>query len=77
MTTLKMPKVDRKIIKNRDNIIKDICNFTKRRNVLAMLQMPIEEIQKQKYYSSMYLGALIVKQLNPNGILLRAKIQEE
>ena len=35
MTTLKMPKVDRKIIKNRDNIIKDICNFTKRRNVLA------------------------------------------
>ena len=35
MTTLKMPKVDRKIIKNRDNIIKDICNFTKRENVLA------------------------------------------
>ena len=35
MTTLKMPKVDRKIIKNRDNIIKDICNFTRRRNVLA------------------------------------------
>ena len=35
MTALKMPKIDRQIIKNRDNIIKDICNFTKRENVLA------------------------------------------
>ena len=35
MTTLKMPKVDRKILKNRDNVIKDICNFTKRENVLV------------------------------------------
>ena len=35
MTTLKMPKVDRQILKNRENIIKDISNFTKKENVLA------------------------------------------
>ena len=35
MTTLKMPKVDRQILKNRDNIIKDISNFTKKQNILA------------------------------------------
>jgi len=35
MTTLKMPKVDRKILKDKDKIVKDICNFTKRNNVLS------------------------------------------
>ena len=35
MTTLKMPKVDRQILKNRENIIKDISNFTKKQNILA------------------------------------------
>ena len=35
MTTLKMPKVDRKILKDKDQIAKDICSFTKRKNVLS------------------------------------------
>ena len=35
MTTLKMPKVDRKILKDKEKIIKDISDFTKRENILA------------------------------------------
>ena len=35
MTTLKMPKVDRQILKNKDEIIKDICSFTKIDNILS------------------------------------------
>ena len=35
MTTLKMPKVDRKILKDRDKIINDICSLTSKKNVLA------------------------------------------
>jgi len=35
MTTLKMPKVDRKILKDRDKIIQDICGLTSKKNVLA------------------------------------------
>ena len=35
MTTLKMPKVDRKVLKNRANIFQDICKFTKKENVLS------------------------------------------
>jgi len=35
MTTLKIPKVDRQTLKNRDKIIKDIYTFTKRENVLT------------------------------------------
>ena len=38
MTTLKMPKVDRKILKDKDQIAKDICSFTKRKNVLSELE---------------------------------------
>ena len=34
MTTLKMPKVDRKILKDKDQILKDISSFTKRENIL-------------------------------------------
>ena len=35
MSTLKMPKVDRQTLKNKDKIIKDISNFTKNENILA------------------------------------------
>jgi FAD/FMN-containing dehydrogenases len=35
MTTLKMPKVDRKILKDKEKIVKDICYFTKRKNILS------------------------------------------
>ena len=35
MTTLKMPKVDRKILKDRNKIIQDICGFTSKKNVLS------------------------------------------
>ena len=35
MTTLKMPKVDRQIIKKKDFIIKDISKFTKNTNILS------------------------------------------
>ena len=35
MTTLKMPRVDRKVLKDRDKIIKDICSFTSSENVLS------------------------------------------
>ena len=35
MTTLKMPKVDRQIIKNKNKIVENISAFTKRRNILA------------------------------------------
>ena len=38
MTTLRMPKVDRKILKDKDQIAKDICSFTKRKNVLSELE---------------------------------------
>tara|TARA_Y100001970_G_C14248589_1_gene870081 strand:+ start:328 stop:1827 length:1500 start_codon:yes stop_codon:yes gene_type:complete len=34
MSTLKMPRVDRKILKNRDKIIGDISNFTNQKNIL-------------------------------------------
>ena len=34
MTTLKMPKIDRKILKDKDKILEDISNFTKRKNIL-------------------------------------------
>jgi len=34
MTSLKMPRVDRKILKDRDKIIKDISSFTNSENVL-------------------------------------------
>ncbi len=35
MTTLKMPKVDRKVLKNRANIFQDISKFTKKENILS------------------------------------------
>ena len=35
MTTLKMPKVDKQILKDKDKIIKDISDFTNAENILA------------------------------------------
>ena len=35
MTALKMPKVDRQIIKKKDFIMKDISKFTKITNILS------------------------------------------
>ena len=35
MTTLKMPRVDRQVLKNKDKIIKDISDFTDTKNILA------------------------------------------
>ena len=35
MSTLKMPRVDRQTLKNKDKIIKDICAFTKKENILS------------------------------------------
>ena len=35
MTTLKMPRVDRKILKDREKIIKDISGFTNPENILT------------------------------------------
>jgi len=33
MTTLKMPKVDREVLNNKEKIIKDISAFTKKENI--------------------------------------------
>ena len=35
MSSLKMPKVDRQILKNKDKIVNDIADFTKRDNILS------------------------------------------
>jgi len=35
MTTLKMPKVDREVLNNKEKIIKDISAFTKKENILT------------------------------------------
>ena len=38
MTTLKMPKIDKKIIKDRKKIIEDISGFTSRGNILTEIE---------------------------------------
>ena len=35
MSTLKMPRVDRQILKNKDKIISDISSFTRKQNILS------------------------------------------
>ena len=35
MSTLKMPRVDRQILKNKDKIIRDISAFTRKQNILS------------------------------------------
>ena len=35
MSTLKMPRVDRQTLKNKDKIISDISNFTNIQNILS------------------------------------------
>ena len=35
MSSLKMPKVDRQILKNKDKIVNDISAFTKKGNILS------------------------------------------
>ena len=35
MSTLKMPKVDKKILRDKDKIIRDISAFTSKQNILS------------------------------------------
>ena len=53
MTTLKMPKVDRKILKDRDKIIQDICGLTSKKNVKRVIypkyQLGIHKKRAEKY----------------------------
>ena len=35
MSTLKMPRVDRQTLKNKDKIISDISSFTRKQNILS------------------------------------------
>ncbi len=50
MTSLKMPKVDKQILKEKDQIVKDIANFTNRINILS-------EIEELKPYETDGLSA--------------------
>ena len=50
MTSLKMPKVDRKILKDKEKIVKEIANFTNRKNILS-------EIEELKPYETDGLSA--------------------
>ena len=63
MTTLKMPKVDRQILKNRENIIKDISNFTKKENVLA--ERKVQSVFNRKLFQSLpCFWPILVQSLN-------------
>ena len=50
MSTLKMPKVDRQILKNKSAIISNISSFTKKENILS-------EIEELKPYETDGLAA--------------------
>ena len=50
MTSLKMPKVDKSVLKDKDKIVKDIANFISRKNILS-------EIEELKPYETDGLSA--------------------
>ena len=38
MTSLKMPKVDKSVLKDKDKIVKDISYFISRKNILSEIE---------------------------------------